>query len=43
MKQGQAVKSLLSDISAQDVGEVARLIVDVGFPESVERQNILKG
>ena len=30
------MKSLLSDISAEDVGAVAKLVVDVGFPEDVE-------
>jgi len=36
IKQGQALKSMLSDISKEDAGEIVRLIADVGFPESVE-------
>ena len=36
MKQAHSLKPMLSGISEQDAGEVSRLIVDVGFPESVE-------
>ena len=42
MKQGHAVRPLLSDIGDEDAGEVARMIVEVGFPEQVQTMLLTK-